>query len=43
MVDGFFLNNQMTDFSFAPRDAAGPAGGQCGRAGQAAALVDDAG
>src|SRR5690606_429842 len=21
MVDGFFLNNQMTDFSFAPRDA----------------------
>jgi gamma-glutamyltranspeptidase/glutathione hydrolase len=23
MVDGFFLNNQMTDFSFAPRDAAG--------------------
>ena len=23
MVDGFFLNNQMTDFSFQPRDAAG--------------------
>jgi len=23
MVDGFFLNNQMTDFSFAPLDAAG--------------------
>ena len=23
MVDGFFLNNQMTDFSFAPRDAEG--------------------
>ncbi|HEY0043058.1 MAG TPA: gamma-glutamyltransferase [Allosphingosinicella sp.] len=23
MVDGFFLNNQMTDFSFTPRDAAG--------------------
>ena len=23
MVDGFFLNNQMTDFSFMPRDAAG--------------------
>lgn len=23
MVDGFFLNNQMTDFSFAPTDAAG--------------------
>ena len=23
MVDGFFLNNQMTDFSFVPRDAAG--------------------
>ncbi|MBA3676018.1 MAG: gamma-glutamyltransferase [Sphingosinicella sp.] len=23
MVDGFFLNNQMTDFSLAPRDAAG--------------------
>ena len=23
MVDGFFLNNQMTDFAFQPRDAAG--------------------
>ena len=23
MVDGFFLNNQMTDFSFSPRDPAG--------------------
>jgi gamma-glutamyltranspeptidase/glutathione hydrolase len=23
MVDGFFLNNQLTDFSFLPRDAAG--------------------
>ena len=23
MVDGFFLNNEMTDFSFAPRDAEG--------------------
>jgi gamma-glutamyltranspeptidase/glutathione hydrolase len=23
MVDGFFLNNQMTDFSFEPRDASG--------------------
>ena len=23
MVDGFFLNNQMTDFAFAPRDALG--------------------
>jgi gamma-glutamyltranspeptidase/glutathione hydrolase len=23
MVDGFFLNNQMTDFSFVPRDGAG--------------------
>ena len=23
MVDGFFLNNQMTDFNFQPRDAAG--------------------
>ena len=23
MVDGFFLNNQMTDFSFAPRDSQG--------------------
>jgi gamma-glutamyltranspeptidase/glutathione hydrolase len=23
MVDGFFLNNQMTDFSFRPRDAQG--------------------
>ncbi len=23
MVDGFFLNNQMTDFSFAPTDASG--------------------
>ena len=43
MVDGFFLNNQMTDFSFRPRDAQGRPVGQCGRAGQAAALVDDAG
>jgi len=25
MVDGFFLNNQMTDFAFAPRDDAGRA------------------
>ncbi len=25
MVDGFFLNNQLTDFSFAPRDASGVA------------------
>nr|WP_294358746.1 gamma-glutamyltransferase family protein [uncultured Sphingomonas sp.] len=25
MVDGFFLNNQMTDFSFSPRDADGRA------------------
>ncbi|KQM98256.1 gamma-glutamyltransferase [Sphingomonas sp. Leaf25] len=25
MVDGFFLNNQMTDFAFAPRDAQGRA------------------
>jgi len=25
MVDGFFLNNEMTDFSFAPRDANGRA------------------
>ncbi|MEP9402829.1 gamma-glutamyltransferase [Sphingomonas sp. VNH70] len=25
MVDGFFLNNQMTDFSFAPTDASGRA------------------
>lgn len=25
MVDGFFLNNQMTDFSFSPRDAQGRA------------------
>jgi gamma-glutamyltranspeptidase/glutathione hydrolase len=25
MVDGFFLNNQMTDFSFAPRDPSGRA------------------
>jgi gamma-glutamyltranspeptidase/glutathione hydrolase len=23
MVDGFFLNNQMTDFAFVPRDSAG--------------------
>ena len=23
MVDGFFLNNQLTDFSFLPRDLAG--------------------
>ena len=42
MVDGFFLNNQMTDFSFAPVDDAGAARGQCRRPGQAPALVDDA-
>jgi gamma-glutamyltranspeptidase/glutathione hydrolase len=36
MVDGFFLNNQMTDFSFTPRDADGRA------AANAPALVDDA-
>ena len=32
MVDGFFLNNQMTDFSFQPARRAGPAGRQCGGA-----------
>ena len=42
MVDGFFLNNQLTDFSFAPADDAGPAGRQRGRAGQAPAIVDGA-
>ena len=42
MVDGFFLNNQMTDFAFAPGRRAGAAGRQRGRSGQAPALVDGA-
>ena len=32
MVDGFFLNNQLTDFSFSPTDAQGRPVGQCRRA-----------
>jgi gamma-glutamyltranspeptidase / glutathione hydrolase len=40
MVDGFFLNNQLTDFSFSPHGSRRQCGGQCGRAGQAAALGD---
>ena len=40
MVDGFFLNNQLTDFSFSPLDADGQPGRQCGRARQASALGD---
>ena len=43
MVGGFFLNNQLTDFSFSPTTADGSAGRQCGGGGQAAALVDVAG
>ncbi|MEH3103147.1 MAG: gamma-glutamyltransferase [Sphingomonas phyllosphaerae] len=34
MVDGFFLNNQMTDFSFSPRDAAGRAAANAVAAGK---------
>ena len=42
MVDGFFLNNQLTDFSFAPKDPDGaPAANAVGRR-QAPALVDGA-
>ena len=37
MAKGFFLNNQLTDFSFEPR-AGRQAGGQCAGAGQAAAV-----
>ncbi|MFC0683843.1 gamma-glutamyltransferase family protein [Novosphingobium clariflavum] len=45
MVDGFFLNNQLTDFSFAPRDADGapaanaPAPGKRPRSSMAPAIV----
>ncbi|TCP34917.1 gamma-glutamyltransferase [Sphingomonas sp. BK235] len=34
MVDGFFLNNQMTDFSFTPRDADGQAAANAVAAGK---------
>ncbi|WEK43765.1 MAG: gamma-glutamyltransferase [Candidatus Sphingomonas colombiensis] len=34
MVDGFFLNNQMTDFSFSPRDADGRAAANAVAAGK---------
>ncbi|MGK6324569.1 gamma-glutamyltransferase [Sphingomonas sp. DT-51] len=34
MVDGFFLNNQMTDFSFSPRDAEGRAAANAVAAGK---------
>jgi gamma-glutamyltranspeptidase / glutathione hydrolase len=47
MVAGFFLNNQLTDFSFAPKDADGapaanaPAGGKRPRSSMAPAIVLD--
>ncbi len=47
MVDGFFLNNQLTDFSFAPVDASGRpvanavAGGKRPRSSMAPAIVFD--
>ena len=42
MVRGFMLNNQLTDFSLAPRTADGTLVANRVRARQAAALVDDA-
>ena len=42
MVDGFFLNNQLTDFSFSPVDEQGRPVANAVAAGQAPALVDDA-
>ena len=47
MVDGFFLNNQLTDFSFIPKDAAGvpmanaPAPGKRPRSSMAPVIVLD--
>jgi gamma-glutamyltranspeptidase/glutathione hydrolase len=47
MVDGFFLNNQLTDFSFSPTDRDGapaanaPAGGKRPRSSMAPAIVLD--
>ncbi|HET6970679.1 MAG TPA: gamma-glutamyltransferase family protein, partial [Phenylobacterium sp.] len=47
MVDGFFLNNQLTDFSFNPQDRDGapaanaPAGGKRPRSSMAPAIVLD--
>ena len=43
MVDGFLLNNQLTDFSFAPTRQGRRAGRQRRGTAQAAALVDGAG
>jgi gamma-glutamyltranspeptidase/glutathione hydrolase len=40
IVDGFFLNNQLTDFSFSPVDEQGSSSRQCRRSGQAPALID---
>ena len=40
MVKGFMLNNELTDFSFAPADAQGRPDRQSGSARQTAALVD---
>jgi len=47
MVDGFFLNNQLTDFSFVPRDASGalvanaPAPGKRPRSSMSPAIILD--
>ncbi len=41
MVDGFFLNNQMTDFSFSPVDAEGRPAANAVAPGKRPALVDD--
>ncbi len=43
MVDGMFLNNEMTDFSFSPRDAQGRSAANAVGPRQEAALVDAAG
>jgi hypothetical protein len=40
MVGGFFLNNQLTDFSFQPKDNDGAPRRQRGGRRQAAAFVD---
>ena len=42
LTGGFLLNNELTDFNFAPTDDGGPAGGQPHRARQAPALVHGA-
>ena len=41
MVDGFFLNNQMTDFAFKPVDDQGRPAANAVAPGKAPALVDD--